>query len=149
MRIFEIQNRPQSKLDLENKVYIVYDEGGKEYSRHTFQHVWDSSPAKRAAEKDANDLKIAQRKKQSKKDAILAELKPLSSLEQMYIELDRKQKHYLKYIYPKTPEDNILDQETRELYIKTATAWLEKMNRLSSGGTIRKSVIDGTYKPPQ
>lgn len=149
MRITEIQNRPESKLDLDNKVYIVYDENGKEYSRHEFQHVWDSSPAKRAAEKDVNILRTEQRKRQSEQDAIAAEAKPLSTVEQMYLELDRKYNRYLKYIYPKTPEDDILDAETRELYLDTATEWLNKMNNLASGGTIRKSIIDGTYKPTE
>lgn len=149
MRIFEVQNRPETKLDIDNKVYIVYDENGKEYSRHTFQHVWDSSPAKRAAEKDANDLRAKQRRREAEQYAISAEAKPLSKVEDRYYNLDQSVKKYQKYIFPKTPEDDILDKETRELYLNTATDWMNEMNRLASGGTIRKSLINGTYKPPQ
>ncbi len=149
MRIFEVQNRPEVRLDIDNKVYIVYDENGKEYSRHEFQHVWDSSPAKRAAESDARELKIKFGKDRAEKTKQDAEAKPLSNLEQMYLELDGKVKHYQKYIFPKTPEDDILDKETRDIYLDTANKWLEKMNRFAAAGTIRKSLINGTYKPPQ
>lgn len=148
MRIFEVQNRPEAKLDIDNKVYIVYDENGKEYSRHTFQHVWDSSPAKRAAEKDANELKVQQRRRQSEKDAIAAEAKPLSRLEQEYYDLDKSVARYNKYIYPKTPEDDIIDNETREVYMQQSIQWMNKMQRYADNGTIRKSLINGTYKPP-
>lgn len=148
MLISEVQNRPEAKLDIDNKVYIVYDENGKEYSRHKFEHVWDSSPAKRAAEQDARELKVAQGKRKAEQDAIAAEAKPLSNLENEYLKLDKSVKNYQKYIFPKTPEDDILDDETRALYLDTATKWLEKMNKFASNGTIRRSLINGTYKPP-
>jgi len=137
---------PYSALDIDNKVYIVYDSDGKEFSRHEFQHVWDSSPAKRAAQKDVNALKFELQKKDKEDAEAKQEAKPLSVIEQKYLELDRKYNRYLKYIYPKTPEDNILDKETRDLYLETAIKWLEEMNSLVSSGAIRRSLINGTYK---
>jgi hypothetical protein len=139
---------PYWELDIENKVYTVHEFDGTEVARHPFQHVWDSSPAKRAAQEDLNKLSKSHYEKKKAKDAADAEAKPLSSLEVSYQELDRKVKNYQKYIFPKTPEDDILDKETRDLYLNTATGWIEKMNYLASGGTIRRSIIDGTYKPP-
>lgn len=137
--------KPHWKLDIDNKVYIVFDENGKEYSRHAFQHVWDSSPAKRAAQKDTNELIDIIRKKEREENEIKAEAKPLSALEQLYQKLDNSVKKYQKYIFPKTPEDDILDKETRDLYLQKATEWLEQMNRIAAGGTIRRSLINGTY----
>jgi hypothetical protein len=152
MKYVEIisENKPTSKgphwqLDIDNKVYIVFDENGKEYSRHTFQHVWDSSPAKRAAQKDTNELLAIIRKREKEESEARAEAKPLSSLEQMYQKLDNSVKKYQRYIYPEIPEDDILDKETRDLYIKKATEWLEQMNKIAAGGTIRQSLINGTY----
>jgi hypothetical protein len=139
---------PSWKLDIDNKVYIVYDEAGKEVNRHQFQHVWDSSPARNAAQKDVTDMKVALRKAKSEQDAKDAEAKPLSRLEQEYRDLERSVTKYNKYIYPKTPEDDILDDETRDLYMQQSIKWMEKMQKYANGGTIRKSLINGTYKPP-
>ncbi len=141
--------QPYWELDLENKVYTVHTPDGTEVARHPFEHVWDSSPAKRAAQEDFKKLSKENYEKKKAQDAAKAEAKPLSNLEQMYLELDGKVKRYQKYIFPKTPEDDILDKETRDLYLDTATKWIEQMNKYASGGTVRRSVIDGTYKPPQ
>ena len=148
MRLLEIAAQPESKLDIDNKVYIVYDENGNEYSRYTFQHVWNSSPARDAAAKDVRDLKIHLRAARNDQLAKAAEAKPLSTLEQEYYNLDKSVARYNKYIYPKTQEDDILDSETRDLYINQSIQWMEKMHRYASSGAIRKSLVNGTYKPP-
>lgn len=130
----------------DEKSYVVYDETGKELSRHTYQHVWDSSPAMRAANADLKPLIHKQYSAKKAADAAAAEAKPLSDLEKRYQELSRKVDRYNRYIYPKTAEDDILDKETRDIYIRQSTEWLNLMNRYANGGTIRKSLIDGTYK---
>jgi hypothetical protein len=140
---------PYWELDVENKVYTVHQPDGTEVARHPFQHVWDSSPAMRAAKEDYSKVYDVYYKKKKAQDAAEAEAKPLSRLEQMYLELAGKVKRYQKYIFPKTPEDDILDKETRDLYLDTASKWIQKMNMYAEGGTIRRSIVDGTYKPPQ
>ena len=139
---------PTSKLDIDNKVYIVYDENGKEFSRHTFQHVWDSSSARNAAEKDARDLKIKLRvskEEQSKKDI---ESKPLSGLEQEYINTHAKWQKYFDTMYSKDPNKRLpnLDDETKQLYTDQMDKWMKRLEQL--GQVVRKSIINGTYKPP-
>lgn len=139
---------PYWELDAENKVYTVHQPDGTEVSRYPFQHVWDSSPALRKAKEDYSRLYKEYHQQKKDAEAARAEAKPLSTVEQKYYDLDKSVKKYQKYIWPKVPEDDILDDETRKIYLDTATKWLNEMNRLASGGTIRKSVIDGTYKPP-
>jgi hypothetical protein len=138
---------PYWELDVDNKVYTVHREDGTEVSRHTFQHIWDSSPAKRKAIEDYKVLYAEYSKKKKDADYAIAQAKPLSELEQKYYKLSQSVQNYAKYIWPKTPEDDILDKETRDLYIETSTKWIEAMNRMAEGGTIRRSLIDGTYKP--
>ena len=137
------------ELEVDDKAYVVYDENGKEVGRHAFPAIWDSSGARNAAQKDVNAMNVALRAAHKDMIAKQAEAKPLSQIEQMYYDLDQKVKHYQKYIFPKTPEDDILDKETRDLYLDTANKWLEKMIKLGTSPGIRKSVINGTYKPPQ
>lgn len=152
--LFESKNpgykpgEPFWQLDIDNKVYTVHHPDGTEVSRHPFQFVWDSSPAKRAAVVDYNQLKTRSYQEKKKRDDDFAESKPLSNVEKKYFDLHKSVEKYQKYIWPKLPEDDILDDETRQLYIQTATKWLDEMNRLAAGGTIRKSIINGTYKPP-
>lgn len=139
---------PYWELDIDNNVYTVHQPDGTEVARHPFQHVWDSSPALRKAKEDYSRLYTAYYQQKKDADAARAEAKPLSTIEQKYRELDASVKRYQKYIFPKTPEDDILDDETRTIYMDTATKWLEQMNKLASGGTVRRSLINGTYKPP-
>ena len=139
---------PRVKLDIDNKVYVVYNSDGTEFSRHEFEHVWNSSPAKRAAEQDLSQLKIEYRRKKKQADDAAAEAKPLSTIEQKYYDLSKSVERYNRFIYPRTPEDNILDKETRDLYIDTSLKWMKEMERLASGGTVRKSLIAGTFKLP-
>ena len=138
---------PYWELDVENKVYTVHQPDGTEVSRHAFQHIWDSSPAMRAAKEDYKRVYNEYYKKKKDAESAEHEAKPLSALEIKYLKLSQSVKTYQKYIFPKTPEDDILDKETRDLYLTTATKWIEDMNRLASGGTIRKSLINGTYVP--
>jgi hypothetical protein len=140
---------PYWELDVENKVYTVHQPDGTEVSRHTFQHVWDSSPAMRKAKEDYNKLYKVYYEKKKADDYTAAQSKPLSNLEEKYYKLSTAVKNYAKYIWPKTPEDDFLDKETRDLYLETANKWLEEMNRYSANGTVRASLINGTYKPPQ
>jgi hypothetical protein len=140
---------PYWELDLDNKVYVVYDSTGTEVAQHTFPAVWDSSKARNAAQKDVNDMKSALRKKQSEDDAVKAEAKPLSPNEERYLDLARKVKKYTDLIYPPDKSPSILDTETKDLYLNQATEWIEKMNRLGDPRIIRKSVLNGTYKPAQ
>ena len=142
------QGEPYWELDPENKVYTVHLPDGKEVSRHPFQHVWDSSPAMRKAKEDYRGVYDEYYKKKKADDYAIAQAKPLGELEQRYYKLSLAVKNYSRYIWPKTPEDDFIDKETRDLYLKTANKWLEEMNRLSASGIIRKSLIDGTYKPP-
>jgi hypothetical protein len=143
------QGEPYWELDVENKVYTVHQPDGTEVSRHPFQHVWDSSPAMRAAKEDYNKLYSVYYEKKKKDDYDVAQAKPLGVSEKRYYELSKAVKNYSRYIWPKTKEDDILDKETRDLYLDTANKWLEEMNRLSASGIIRRSLTDGTYKPPQ
>lgn len=136
--------RPESKLDIDNKVYIVYDETGKEFSRHQFKDVWNSSPARDAAQKDVNELRVGyrvQQKAQADKDA---ESKPLSDLEKDYIETQAKWQKYYNIVFPKDKADDFLDDETKQIYIEQMDKWMKKLERL--GQVVRKSVILGTYK---
>jgi len=139
---------PYWELDAENKVYTVHQPDGTEVSRYMFQHIWDSSPAMRSAKEDYKKIYSEYYKKKKDADKATAESKPLSSVEMKFLNLSQAVKRYQKYIFPKTPEDDILDKETRDVYLATATKWLENMNYLASNGTIRKSLIDGTYNPP-
>lgn len=149
MRIFEIQGRPEAKLDLENKVYIVYDENGKEYSRHEFQHVWDSSPAKRAA---GQDVKILYDRAAEDKRKIAANA-PLNGYEKEYIKLDTENKNYYQLLFPvkgaghnpNFSKDQIqrIEQEMEKNHERMMSLQNPSLNR------IRSSVILGTYKPPQ
>ena len=72
LETISIPGQPLSKLDIDNKVYIVYDENGNELRRYPFQHVWDSSPAKRAADKNVSELKAKIRAERNTKDTIAA-----------------------------------------------------------------------------
>lgn len=141
--------QPYWELNIEDKVYTVHTEDGTEVARFPFQHVWDSSPAKRQAQEKYLKVYDTYYEKKKADDYATAQAKPLSQIEQRYYKLSQAVKNYARYIWPKTPEDNILDKETRDLYLETSTKWLEEMNRLSAGGTIRRSLSDGTYKPPQ
>lgn len=146
MRIKEIQSQPESKLDIDNKVYIVYDEGGKEYSRYEFQHVWDSSPARNAAAKDVRDLRAklgvirATQLKQS------AEATPLSKHEQEYIDILRKWKKYYTVLFPQDKSPSTLDKDAAEIYTDQMDTWMAQLERL--GKVVRPSIISGTYTPP-
>jgi len=148
MRLFEIENWPESKLDIDNKVYIVYDETGKEISRHAFQHVWDSSPAKRAAEAEVRELRIKLGAARREKDKQAAEAKPLSDLEKEYIEINRKWQRYFDAMYSKDTSKRVngLDDESVQVYNDQMDKWMKRMEQL--GRSVRKSVINGTYKPP-
>lgn len=140
---------PYWELDINNKVYSVHTEDGIEVERYPFQHVWDSSPAKRRAQEKFKEVYGVYYEKKKATDYATAQAKPLSQVEERYYKLSQAVKNYARYIWPKVPEDNILDKETRDLYLVTSTKWLEEMNRLSGHGIIRKSLIDGTYKPAE
>lgn len=135
--------QPESKLDIDNKVYIVYDENGKEYSRHPFQHVWDSSPAMRAADDDARKLRIALRAVEAERRAKEIEAKPLSRAEEEYIDVQRRWQKYFDVMFPPDKSPSILDAETAELYSEQMHIWMERMKRLSE--LVRTSVLIGTY----
>lgn len=139
---------PYWDFDSENKVYTVHLSDGTEVGRYPFQHVWDSSPAMRRAKEHYSKVFSEYRNKKEEENRLAAERKPLSPVEQKYFQLSQSVSKYQRYIYPKTPGDDILDKETRDLYIEKATEWLNQMNRLASGGSIRRSLIDGTYKAP-
>jgi hypothetical protein len=138
---------PYWELDIDNKVYTVNTEDGTEVSRYPFQHVWDSSPARDKAKADYLIVYNEYYKKKKAAAAASAEAKPLSAVEEKYYKLSQSVKNYSKYIWPKTPEDDFLDDETRALYLETSTKWLNEMNRLAASGIIRKSLIAGTYNP--
>lgn len=140
---------PYWELDVENKVYTVHQPDGSEVARHPFQHIWDSSPAMRKAKDDYNRIYTEYYKKKKAADYEKAQSKPLSQLEDRYYKLSQSVENYRKYVYPKRPEDDILDKETQDVYLTTMTKWLEEMNRYAANGTIRQSLINGTYKPPQ
>jgi hypothetical protein len=147
MRLNEIESKPESKLDIDNKVYIVYDENGQEYSRHPFKEVWDSSPARNAATNDVRNLisklRIA-RDNQSKKDI---EAKPLSKLEQEYIVIHSKWQKYFDAMFSKDPSKRLpdLDDETKQVYTDQMDKWMARLDQI--GQVVRKSIINGTYKP--
>jgi hypothetical protein len=138
---------PYWELDSENKAYTVHQPDGTEIGRHTFQHSWDSSPAMRAAKEDYKIIYGKYYTQKKAADYATAQAKPLSHIENEYYKLSKSVSKYSKYIWPKTPEDDFLDKETKELYMATSTKWLKDMNRMADGGTIRQSLIDGTYKP--
>jgi len=146
MKLYEIASQPVSKLDIDNKVYIVYDENGKEYSKYPFQHVWDSSPARDAAQKDVVKLKNTLYKERQEKMLATAEAKPLSNLEKEYIDLDNKVKKYFLILYPKDKSKSILDDETKELYVASIDKWQDRLQKIADAGVIRQSVLMGTYK---
>jgi hypothetical protein len=151
--LFETKNpgyksgEPYWELDIDNKVYTVHSEDGTEVASYPFQHVWDSSPAKRQAQAKYSELYKVYFQRKKADDEAKADAKPLSSIEKKYYDLSKSVEKYNRLIFPKTPEDNILDKETRDLYMETSMKWMKEMERLASGGTIRKSVIAGTYKP--
>ena len=151
MRLMEITKigrpaRPESKLDIDNKVYIVYDETGNEFSRHPFKDVWNSSPARDAAQSDVNVLRANHSKRNAEKAAMDAEAKPLSAVEKDYLETLTKWQRYYNFVFPKDKSDDILDDETKQVYVDQMDIWMKKLERL--GVAVRNSVIAGTYKPP-
>jgi hypothetical protein len=141
MKIFEIETEPRVELDLPNKVYIVYDENGKEYSRHPFKEVWDSSPAKRAAQQDYGNVKIELKKAKDK----AAEGAPLSKYEQEYTDIHAKWKQYYQTVFPRDKAPSILDSETKKVYLDQMDKWMTRLEQLNQ--FVRRSVILGTYKP--
>lgn len=149
MRINEIESWPEVKLGIDNKVYIVYDENSKEISRHAFQHVWDSSPAKHAAEAEVRELRIKLRTDRDARSKQAAEAKPLSDLEKEYIEIQCKWQRYFDAMYSRDPNKKLsnLDDETRQVYTDQIDKWGKRMDQLAR--VVRKSVIAGTYKPTQ
>jgi hypothetical protein len=138
--------RPESKLDIDNKVYIVYDENGNEFSRHPFKEVWNSSPARDAAQKDVNKLRADHGNRRAEQSAKDAEARPLSAAEQDYIETLAKWQRYYNTVFPKDKSKEFLDSETKQVYIDQMDAWMHKLERM--GEVVRKSIINGTYKPP-
>ena len=140
--------QPYWELSIDDKTYIVFDQDGKEVGRHTFQHVWDSSPARNAAQKDVNDMKVALSKAKSIDDARRAEAKPLSNLEQEYITIQRKWQKYYDAMFAKDLSKRLpnIDDETKQVYSDQMVKWMTRMEQL--GPIVRRSVIDGTYKPP-
>lgn len=146
MRLLEIAAQPESKLDLDNKVYIVYDENGNEHSRYTFQHVWDSSPARDAAANDVRELKIRLRAVRSDQLAKAAEAKPLSNFEKEYLDINNKWQKYFNILHPRDKSPTGIDQETTLLYIEQMDKWMKRLEMLNSN--VRTSVVLGTYKPP-
>ena len=148
MRINEVESQPYSKLDLPNKVYIVYDENGNEVNRHPFKEVWDSSPARNAAQKDVNDMKIALRKSKAEGDARNAEAKPLSKFEQEYMDIHSKWQRYYDAMFSKDPNRRLtdIDNETKQIYTDQMDKWMKRMEQLAQ--VVRKSIMNGTYKPP-
>jgi hypothetical protein len=145
MRLFEISGQPEVKLDIDNNVYIVYDETGKEFSRHTFQHVWDSSPAKRAAESDVRDLKIKLRSARAEQSVKAIEAKPLTKFEEEYLEIQAKWQRYYNILFPRDKSSSSLDDETKQIYTDQMDKWMSRLEQLNQ--VVRKSVIDRTYKP--
>lgn len=136
---------PYWELDIDNKVYNVHSEDGAIVASFPFEHVWDSSPAKRSAQAEYNRVFTEYRDKKLKADNEISQRKPLSPVEIMYQDLSVKVEKYRALIWPKDGSVSILDKETRDIYMDQATKWLERMNRLASHGTVRKSLIDGTY----
>lgn len=137
--------RPESKLDIDNKVYIVYDENGREFSRHAFKDVWNSSPARDAAQKDVNELRVSHSKRNKEQVARDAEAKPLSASEKDYMDTLAKWQRYYNVVFPKDKSKEFLDDETKQVYIEQMDAWMRKLERL--GEVVRKSIIAGTYRP--
>ena len=138
------EGQPGWQQKPEEKAYIVFDTDGNEVARFEYQHVWDSSPAMNKAVAKYRELMADYRAQEKAKEDARIEAKPLSEVEKRYIELDKSIKRYNKYIYPQTPEDDILDQETRELYMKTTIKWYEQLEKYAP--VVRKSIINGTYK---
>lgn len=145
MKLNETSQPPKSKLDVDNKAYIVYDTNGVEVSRHTFKHIWDSSPAMRAAVAEVQLLRADYRKAQAEQKAKAAEAKPLSAVEQEYIEINRKWQRYYDIMFPPDKSPSILDAETADVYSKQMDKWMARLHQLNQ--SVRKSVITGTYKP--
>lgn len=137
---------PYSKLDIDNKVYIVYDGQHNEISRYVFKHVWDSSPARDAAQKEVSNLIVQLRKSQSEDLAKKKEAIPLSDNEKLYLDLHSKFKKYFALLYPLDKSPSILDDEAKEVYGDQLDKWSERLDKLSNSGIIRKSVIMGTYQ---
>jgi len=146
MRLDEIESQPRSELDADAKTYIVYDENGKEFSRHPFQHVWDSSPAMRAAKADVLKLRTELYKVRSAKGKEEAEAKPLSRIEQEYVDILGKWQRYYDTMFSKDPNKRLqnIDDETKKVYIDQMDKWMKRLEQLN--GSVRKSVQMGTRK---
>lgn len=141
MRLFEITSKPRYEIDLPNKVYIVYDQNGNEYSRHKFEHVWNSSPTRDAAEKDVLKLINIQKAEDNR----LYDERPLTKFEQEYVQTKAKWQKYFDILYPKDKSPSGLDSETQEIYMQQMDIWMNRLQQLNS--LVRNSVILGTYKP--
>ena len=128
---------PEYKHDAENKVYIVYDELGKEQFRFPYKDIWNSSPAMRDAERAVNKIRfdIQNRVK------INWENQPITKNEQEYMSLDNKCKKYMNTI-----RDGILDDDTKQLYYEQMIVWNERMDYLVNTHQVRNSIIMETYK---
>ena len=146
MKLNEITEivHPTSKLDIDNLAYVVYDEHGKEVNRHKFKFVYDSSPAMRAAAKEAAQLRAAFSKKYKEQKEREAEAKPLSKLEEEYAKIKAKWDKYYRTIWPSGKGPSALDAETTEVYLAQMDKWMERLMQLNL--SVRSSVILGTYK---
>ena len=108
--------------------------------------MWNSSPARDAAQKDVNELRVSHSNRNAEQAAKDAEAKPLSATEKDYLETQAKWQRYYDTVFPKDKSKDFLDDETKQLYIDQMDAWMKKLHRM--GEVVRKSVIAGTYKPP-
>lgn len=145
--LFETRNpgykagEPYWQLDAENRIYTVHLPDNTEVARFEFQYIWDSSPALRQA-KEAYKKIYSEYYNKKKADAdAVAQHKPLSQLEQEYLDKSRKLRQYINSY-------KMVDDETRAVYDDHMKKWSARLDQLSASGIIRKSVIMGTYQVP-
>lgn len=141
MNLTEITQRagmPKWEHDTAQKVYVVFDELGREQARFPYKDIWNSSPAMKDADKEVNRLKAEMRNREK----VDWENRPLSKNEIEYQELDRKCKKYMATI-----RSGALDDETKAMYYEQATVWSDRMSALIAARQVRDSVVMGTYKP--
>jgi hypothetical protein len=130
-------NLPKWEHDTTHKVYIVFDELGREHTRFPYKDIWNSSPAMRDATKEVNKIKS----EISNREKFDWENRPLSKLEIRYQELRIKCQKYFDAI-----KSGALDDETKSIYYDTMSGWSDEMIGMADSNLIRKSIIMGTYK---